>query len=286
MLKKHVSDCPKIWETDYSGENSWWHGNTICNLLGGVWWHETGGSLIGHKPVSGSPVAAHRVVSVYEWVSATERERETWSEKESNRKRTRTNRELHSGPIHRHIIQSDMTIRLCDPSIHIGPRQPVTDASFTPTQRHTSTLPLGLHCYQAFISLQQILLRVPTHIHSQFPPPWHEHIAKIFYGAYSCKRTATKLLWASFTAKVGVRVYPLASHNIDKAVLSGSKPQPSSRNTGRQTGGCMSIWGAYRQIKDAASIPIGRPWWTTRREKGKQTGREGMRMSTAKCSES
>lgn len=104
-------------------------------------------------------------------MSATERERETWSEKESNRKRTRTNRELHSGPIHRHIIQSDMTIRLCDPSIHIGPRQPVTDASFTPTQRHTSTLPLGLHCYQAFISLQQILLRVPTHIHSQFPPP-------------------------------------------------------------------------------------------------------------------
>lgn len=118
------------------------------------------------------------------------------------------------------------------------------------------------------------------------PPLWHEHIAKIFYGAYSCKRTATKLQWASFTAKVGVRVYPLASHNIDKAVLSGSKPQPSSRNTGRQTGGCMSIWGAYRQIKDAASIPIGRPWWTTRREKGKQTGREGMRMSTAKCSES
>lgn len=104
-------------------------------------------------------------------MSATERERETWSEKESNRKRTRTNRELHSGPIHRHIIQSDMTIRLCDPSIHIGPRQPVTDASFTPTQRHTSTLPLGLHCYQAFISLQQILLRVPTHIHSQVPPP-------------------------------------------------------------------------------------------------------------------
>lgn len=83
-----------------------------------------------------------------------------------------------------------------------------------------------------------------------------------------------------------MRVYPLASHNIDKAVLSGSKPQPSSRNTGRQTGGCMSIWGAYRQIKDAASIPIGRPWWTTRREKGNQTGREGMRMSTAKCSES
>lgn len=72
------------------------------------------------------------------------RERETSSEKESNRRRRRTNRELHSGPIHRRIIQSDMTIRLCDPSIHIGLRQPVTDASFTPTQRHTNILPLGL----------------------------------------------------------------------------------------------------------------------------------------------
>lgn len=113
-------------------------------------------------------------------------------------------------------------------------------------------------------------------------PPWHEHIAKIFYGAYSCKRTTTKMQWASFTAKVGVRVYPLASHYIDKAVLSGSKPRPSRRNTGRQTGGCMSIWGAYRQIKGAASIPI-RPWWTARRERGKQTGREGMRMSALRA---
>lgn len=52
-------------------------------------------------------------------------ERETSSEKESNRKRMRTNRELHSGPIHRRIIQSDMTIHLCDQSIHIGPRQTI-----------------------------------------------------------------------------------------------------------------------------------------------------------------
>lgn len=56
----------------------------------------------------------------------------------------RTNRELHSGLIHRRIIQSDMTIRLCDRSIHMGPRQPFTDASFTPTLSHTNTLPLDL----------------------------------------------------------------------------------------------------------------------------------------------
>lgn len=222
-----------------------------------------------------------------EWVRRKERERDMeWEREQQKKNKNKQRAPFRSNPQTHHSVWHDDTSLWPEYSYRTSPASHrCIIHTHTETHKHTSAGSC-LHCYQAFISLQQILLRVPTHIHSQFPPPWHEHIAKIFYGAYSCKRTATKLLWASFTAKVGVRVYPLASHNIDKAVLSGSKPQPSSRNTGRQTGGCMSIWGAYRQIKDAASIPIGRPWWTTRREKGKQTGREGMRMSTAKCSES
>lgn len=55
------------------------------------------------------------------------------------------------------------------------------------------------------------------------------------------------------TAKVGVRVYPLASHNIDKAMLSGSKLQPCSRNIGRQTGGSMSMWRCLHTDKGSCS---------------------------------
>lgn len=76
-----------------------------------------------------------------------------------------------------------------------------------------------------------------------------------------------------FNAKVGVRVYPLVSHNIDRAVLCGSKLQPCSRNIGRQTRGSMSMWGAYRPIKAAVPIPIGRLWWTACRERGREVGR-------------
>lgn len=207
-----------------------------------------------------------------------------WEREQQKKNKNKQRAPFRSNPQTHHSVWHDDTSLWPEYSYRTSPASHrCIIHTHTETHKHTSagsTLLPGIYITTANLTKS-------SHSYSfTIPPPWHEHIAKIFYGAYSCKRTATKLLWASFTAKVGVRVYPLASHNIDKAVLSGSKPQPSSRNTGRQTGGCMSIWGAYRQIKDAASIPIGRPWWTTRREKGKQTGREGMRMSTAKCSES
>lgn len=80
-----------------------------------------------------------------------------------------------------------------------------------------------------------------------------EHMAKIF-SALVLPRVPPQNAMNVFAAKVGVRVYPLASHNIDKAVLYESKLQPCRRNTGRQTGGCMSMWGAYRPIKAAAPV--------------------------------
>lgn len=196
-----------------------------------------------------------------------------WEREQQKKNKNKQRAPFRSNPQTHHSVWHDDTSLWPEYSYRTSPASHrCIIHTHTETHKHTSagsTLLPGIYIATANLTKS-------SHSYSfTIPPPWHEHIAKIFYGAYSCKRTATKLLWASFTAKVGVRVYPLASHNIDKAVLSGSKPQPSSRNTGRQTGGCMSIWGAYRQIKDAASIPIGRPWWTTRREKGKQTGREG-----------
>lgn len=45
----------------------------------------------------------------------------------------------------------------------------------------------------------------------------------------------------ALSAELRVRVYPLAGHNIDRAVLSGSKLRPCSCNIGRQTEGSMSM---------------------------------------------
>lgn len=62
---------------------------------------------------------------------------------------TRTNRGLHSSPIHRRIIQPDVMIRLCHQSVRTAAK-PVTDASFTPTARRRGPTPLHtehLHHY-------------------------------------------------------------------------------------------------------------------------------------------
>lgn len=65
--------------------------------------------------MSGSPVTAQRGVCVFACVCmgvcVNECERET-SDKESSSKRMGTNTELHSDPIHRHVIQSNMMIYL------------------------------------------------------------------------------------------------------------------------------------------------------------------------------
>lgn len=213
-----------------------------------------------------------------EWVSERgkkrERERHQVRKSEQQKRERGTNRELHSGPIHRHIIQSDMTIHLCDPSIHIGPHQASHRCiihTHTHTKHTSAAYTATRHLYHYGESSQFIF------IHS-FLPPWREHIAQIFYGAYSCKVHRPQNVMNVFSAKVGVRVYPLASHNIDRAALSGSKLQPCSRNIGQQTGGSMSMWGgAYRPIKAAVPIPIGRRWWTAHGE------REGGRLNGAKC---
>lgn len=96
---------------------------------------------------------------VCQWVR--EEERETSSEKEG---RMRTNRELHSSPIHRRIIQSDVTIHLCDRSVRIGPGQAARRCII---YTHTILAESCLHRYQAFISLWRISPR-STAIHSLY----------------------------------------------------------------------------------------------------------------------
>lgn len=134
------------------------------------------------------------------------------------------------------------------------------------TDKHTSA-GFCLHGLRVFISLRESKLsRSFSFLCRQ------EHMAKIF-SALVLPRVPPQNAMNVFTAKVGVRVYPLASHNIDKAVLYESKLQPCRRNTGRQTGGCMSMWGAYRPIKAAAApVLIDRPWWTAERERGRISG--------------
>lgn len=157
-----------------------------------------------------------------------------WEREQQKKNKNKQRAPFRSNPQTHHSVWHDDTSLWPEYSYRTSPASHrCIIHTHTETHKHTSagsTLLPGIYIATANLTKS-------SHSYSfTIPPPWHEHIAKIFYGAYSCKRTTTKLLWASFTAKVGVRVYPLASHNIDKAVLSGSKPQPSSRNTGRQTG--------------------------------------------------
>lgn len=61
-----------------------------------------------------------------------------------------------------------------------------------------------------------------------------------------------------FTAKVGVRVWPFASYNIDRAMICGPNSAPLAVRLAHGQG-VMSMWGAYRPIKAAVPIPVGRP---------------------------
>lgn len=185
---------------------------------------------------------------------------ETLDNKEQQR---RTNRELHSSPIHRHIIQSDMMIHLCDQSIHIGPRRTTHRCIIhTHTQQTSTRL---VQCYTATWSIYKGNL-LPLFIFICSLPLNKNTLQR--FSRVCLFKLATPNFIDAFAAKGRVTVWPSASYNIDRAVFCRSRLRPFGCNIGRRTG-VMSMQGAYGPIKATVPIPAGRPWWIgQRRMKG------------------
>lgn len=107
-----------------------------------------------------------------EWVRRKERERDMeWEREQQKKNKNKQRAPFRSNPQTHHSVWHDDTSLWPEYSYRTSPASHrCIIHTHTETHKHTSAGSC-LHCYQAFISLQQILLRVPTHIHSQFPPP-------------------------------------------------------------------------------------------------------------------